>query len=236
MTSEPRTVRISIEVSKREPRRRPKAPPAAPPVTGQAAESYVQVADRYGHTLTYISDFPLGIGDLVLLPPDEAPWQARVVAQGRGPWDGPCIRVIRLLEKADPLVLRVLASEAPFSARGMQYADLRRLRAGHLVSYATGPCEIPGCTFVTPFAAEYIMETFAYDHCHLHGEVRGVLCQDCNRAMSSVDRGRASWPELQGQYAAWWARCSGCAPFAPWQPWEGVGPTGLPYPKTVRPS
>lgn len=197
----------------------------------QLAESYVQIADRYGHTLTYISDVPLDIGDLVLLPPADAPWQARVVALRRGPWDSPCIRVIRLLAKADPVVLGILTSEDPFSARGMQYADLRRLREERLVPYATGPCEIPACRYVTPFATKYVMETFVYDHCHLHGEVRGVLCQDCNYAMSYVDRGRASWPELQDEYAAWWARCSGCAPFAPWQPWEGVGPTGLPYQK-----
>jgi Recombination endonuclease VII len=203
-------------------------------MTDHGAESYFQIADRYGHTLTYISNLPLGIGDLVLLPPADAPWQARVVAVGRGSWGGPCSRVIRRLAKADPVVLGVLTSKEPFNARGMQYADLRRLREGRLVPYAKGPCEITGCRFVMAFPAKYIMEAFAYDHCHLHGEVRGVLCQDCNYTMSFVDRGRTASPELQSQYAAWWARCSGCAPFAPWQPWEGAGPTGLPYQKTVE--
>ena len=119
-----------------------------------------------------------------------------------------------------------------FSARGIQYDKLRQLREEHLVPYARGPCEIPGCTNVT-LAAMYVMETFVYDHCHIHVEVRGVLCQDCNYAMSSIDKGRRWRPELQEAYESYWARCSGCAPFSPWHPWEGVGPTGLVYKPTA---
>ncbi|MGO9189596.1 MAG: endonuclease domain-containing protein [Streptosporangiaceae bacterium] len=156
---------------------------------------------------------------------DHNPWKARVIALGRSSYDGPCDRVIRLLAEAD----RSVAILQNFSARGTQYAELRRLRAEHLVPYAQGPCEIPGCTNVTPFAAKCVMETFVYDHCHLHGEVRGVLCQDCNYAMSFIDRGRPWRPELQDAYESYWTRCSECAPFGPWHPWEGVGPTGLVY-------
>ena len=195
-------------------------------------EQHVQVVLRYGHTLTYISDLDLAIGDLVLLPPTQAmsgvdrrPWKARVVAFGRSSYDGPCDRVICLLAKADASVV----VRQPFIARGMQYSELRRLREERLVPPAEGPCEIPGCSSVTQLAGILV-----YDHCHLHGEVRGIICEDCNYAMSFIDRGNRWNLDLREAYESYWARCSGCAPFGPWHPWDGVGPTGLVYLPTER--
>lgn len=48
--------------------------------------------------------------------------------------------------------------------------------------------------FSLVLAAEYVVENFAYDHCHLHGEVRGMLGQDCSRARPVADSGRGDEP------------------------------------------
>lgn len=47
-----------------------------------------------------------------------------------------------------------------------------------------GVCAICGCTSED---AKRVKGSFAVDHCHITGEVRGLLCNQCNRAIGMLN-------------------------------------------------
>ena len=48
---------------------------------------------------------------------------------------------------------------------------------------------------------------YGFDHCHVHGWVRGILCGPCNTQMQGVDAGKIP---LASPYVEHWRRCPDC--------------------------
>jgi len=60
-----------------------------------------------------------------------------------------------------------------------------------------------------------------YEHCHWHGWVRGMTCQQCNTRMSFVDkiahgiyRGSRSLIDVENDLIIHWMKCPDCAVMA----------------------
>lgn len=91
------------------------------------------------------------------------------------------------------------------------YSDTRNLPRPN------GPCESMACATDNKHSGKY-----AYDHCHAHGWVRGVLCHSCNNRMKAVDEAmtKLAYGELaklrgkpgdHGKLFQHWMRCPDCA-------------------------
>lgn len=79
------------------------------------------------------------------------------------------------------------------------------------ISYArTAACEFPGCGLTGEYA-----EVLVFDHCHVHGFVRGLLCTGHNARLCQIEAVAA----ISGvtvdlgttPYAKMLARCPGCS-------------------------
>jgi hypothetical protein len=66
------------------------------------------------------------------------------------------------------------------------------------------PCEICGIMDGT---------SYFFDHCHLHGWVRGIVCPLCNSQLRAADSG-TGW---SARYMLHWAKCPDCRA-GRWQP------------------
>jgi hypothetical protein len=105
----------------------------------------------------------------------------------------------------------------------VQYNQVKR-RPDHwrIGVLAERGCEFSGC------GAGIELETLVFDHCHLHGVVRGILCNGCNVRVGrieaallldgvTVDLGTSA-------YGDWLRNCPGCAGTPPL---PGRGPFAL---------
>lgn len=62
---------------------------------------------------------------------------------------------------------------------------------------------------------------FEFDHCHVHGWVRGVVCQSCNQVLRGIDEG---WRPAEASYAEHRAKCPDCGGRRPRLPQESRVP------------
>jgi hypothetical protein len=109
----------------------------------------------------------------------------------------------------------------------LRYSELDRRRNAYPA--AAPPCAIPGCTYLRRVyyarAGDVRRWVVVYDHCHIHDRIRGVLCRDCNNAMTHVDAGvdlsgvrsGRKWAELWPAFLAYWERCPECLAGGPWE-------------------
>lgn len=89
----------------------------------------------------------------------------------------------------------------------VQYPELSKLVRKGTLSKSTDfdACEIPECDWRQG-------ERLVYDHCHLHGFVRGVICIPCNSRMIMTERRiipespMRLWEGLLNH----WAKCPEC--------------------------
>src|SRR5215813_4966942 len=120
-----------------------------------------------------------------------------------------------------PIVI-VAAMAEPRALITRRYSKVKGLRARGILSPATPPCEIGGCSNRSPLPDHRGRGTgYVYEHCHQHDYIRGVTCGPCNVQMTLMDARVdtcASWPRF-GAYLAWWLRCPICAAGPSWEPW-----------------
>lgn len=102
------------------------------------------------------------------------------------------------------------------------YEDIKRGQRNGSVPRAKGPCEIKGCMGCPCGKANCAVgrSAFAYDHCHIHGYVRGIVCISCNNKLKRFDgimaTGRLEvlpfrlWRAPVSAYIEHWNRCPEC--------------------------
>jgi hypothetical protein len=104
----------------------------------------------------------------------------------------------------------------------VKYSDVKiGLRTG-VIRKPEGPCEIRQCDSCGcgKTNCDISHGVFVYDHCHIHGYVRGVICASCNRKMFRFDKymaarnftriARSQWWAPVSSYFRHWEKCPEC--------------------------
>jgi hypothetical protein len=95
-----------------------------------------------------------------------------------------------------------------------QYRAIMRKPPYWRIQYAIGAsCEFPGCTTTGQYGK------LVFDHCHLHGWIRGLVCTSHNIKIGQVEavaKIEGIIMDLSGTlYAAFFANCQDCEQSVP---------------------
>ena len=75
--------------------------------------------------------------------------------------------------------------------RRIARSQLRAWAMGHLKMKQDGKCQL--CFKVIDLKVMGAKSDYVVDHCHLTGEIRGVLCRGCNGADGRIFTAAATW-------------------------------------------
>src|SRR5262249_1726039 len=102
--------------------------------------------------------------------------------------DPPACHRPRGTPKLAEAAVTVAAMTEPRTLITRRYSKVKGLRAQGILSPATAPCEIDGCSHRSPVPGLRGAGTgYVYEHCHQHDYIRGVTCGPCNMQMRLID-------------------------------------------------